>query len=1734
MSDLKIFIYPNILLRESWGVTTDSVGVATTDHGLVTSANTDHEDFGLITDIFDSGTEGSLRFGDTLAESRAASYNLESKVITQEPEDYGSVADSVTATDNYGILLDTLGFFGDYGTLVEINDPFGAIRLSGFATIETVQPQIHVGIGTITISGGGAEAIFEKATFADNETLLGTLSGTGAESFIPQVYTGSGSFSKFGSKVESRGYSYNLGSIQVIESPEDYGSVADSVLSSDDYGSYLNEPLNAYSDYGNIFSTEETLNPFGTISLSGSAEIETVQPQIHNGSGEITISGGGAVTAFIEKATFADNETLLGTFSGGEGDSYKKVYIGSGNIGVFSGAAESISYVYSIDSIDVFGGYEDYGLITDSPSYEDLGSITTPVVYDDLGIVQSPPVYPYGTVVISGAISEQGSFSYEASGEIVISGEASAVEKRTAADDETLLGTFSGTGAEAFVPQTYTGSGSFSAFGSKAESRGYSYGLGSIQVIDSPEDYGSVADAVSSSEDYGSYIGAGLTSYADYGDIFSTQETLIPFGSIVISGTAEVETVQPQIHSGSGEIVISGAATFEAITKVEEDKTLLGTFSGGNQYSDVNVYVGSGNIGVFSGASESRTYDYNIDSVLFGGATQDYGSVGVAATTSLDYGILSLSTTSPTQDYGYIVGGGYPYGTIVISGAISEQGSFSYETSGEIVISGAATFEKITFADDETLLGTFSGGNQYAEVSSYVGSGAIGIFSGAAESISYVYSIDSIDVFGGYEDYGSIASSVTYEDLGSITTPVVYDDLGIVQSPPVYPYGTAVISGASDEQRSFSYEASGEIVISGEASAVERVTAADDETLLGTFSGTGSESFQEGVYTGSGSFSAFGSKAESRGYSYNLGSIQVIESPEDYGSVADSVTSSDDYGSYIGAGLTSYVDHGNLFSTQETLTPFGTIRISGTAEVETIQPQVHSGSGEIVISGAATFEAITKVEEDKTLLGTFSGGNQYAEVSSYVGSGAIGIFSGASESRTYDYNLESIDVFGGYEDYGLITDSPSYEDLGSITTPVIYDDLGIVQSPPVYPYGEIIISGGFTNPQLTFAHEATGQITISGEASAVERVTAADDETLLGTFSGTGAEAFVPQTYVGSGEFSAFGSKAESRGYSYGIESIAIVDSPEDYGSVADSVTSSDDYGSYIGAGLTSYDDYGSLFLTPETTQPFGTIIISGGITDEQVIFAHEGSGTIGIFSGTAEVVGWNPPDQTVDITISGDALTAVEAEYTPDPGIGTIFIDGTLVERRTYSYNIDSASLTFESQDNGLISDSPDVAEIEGGSIASLPTEDGIDYGVLTIDATTLPYGTIRISGGFTNPQLTFAHEGSGTIGIFSGTADSVGWNPPDQTVDVTISGDALTAVEADYTEVGIGTVNVSGFATDERRSFSHVGSGQIDIGLFADVTSNIPSPTGGVIELFGRAGEVFVPTTYVGTGTVFTSDNGLESRTYIYNETSINALISEDNGFIIDPATYEDHGVLSDIVIYDDYGYVFDDGTQYPFDGVIEISGSASVRFDTETLYEGSGAIGIGGSANPVFYTPNYPGIGTITISGSAQEAKTPATHIGVGTGQFSAITGSAEVVGWNPPDRTVDITISGVGSERFSTLQTYSGVGTISIGGTASPVFFNPAYIGSGTIDVSGIATSHYVPNYPGIGTIFAITGAAEAYGAKPPIVPSDIIITGIGSEAYAPAGYTGIGTIVISGAGIGVSNPYRAPFVFVTII
>jgi hypothetical protein len=1651
---------------------------------------------------------GVVASSDALIERVSYDYNEQSILLYQSPEDFGGISTSVTIIDDYGSIADSSSAQDTYGSIGVSSDryPFGTIVISGQGEFVREVLNIHIGSGTIEVSGIAIEKNTESyvgvgtfSAFSGSAEVFGanppdkdvtiTISGSAVEKNTESYvgvgtfnasgssverntesyvgvgtfnasgslverntfsYVGVGTFSAFGGaaevyganppdndvtitisgeKVERRTYSYNELAVNSAFSVDDYGADLVTVPPYEDYGSIENS-VTEEDDYGNV-SSSQSESPFGLFVISGDAITTREVENIHIGSGTIEVSG-----SLVERNT--ESYVGVGTFSvSGSLDIVNTfVYIGVGTFSAFSGSAE------------VFGA---------NPPDKDV------------------------TITISGSAIEKNTESYVGVGTFSVSG--SAVEKNT--ESYIGVGTFSAFGgaAEVYGANPPDNDVLITISGEKIERRTYSYNELVVDSTFTTDDYG--ADLVSTPlyEDYGS-IENSVTEEDDYGNVTSSQSGS-PFGLFNISGSVDEQFFGAKIQIGSGSIEVSGSlverntesyvgvGTFSAfsgsaesfgpnppdqdlvitisgekIERVSRSYVGLGTFSsfGGSSIvfganppdKDVTItisgekvertlrsYVGVGTFSAFSGSAEvfganppdndvtitisgekveRRTYSYNelaVDSTF---SVDDYGADLVSTPLYEDYGSIENSVTEE-DDYGNVTSSqsGSPFGLFVISGdAITTRevenihiGSGTIEVSGSLI-------EKNT--------------ESYVGVGTFNASGSLGIVN------TFVYiGLGTFSSFGG--------SSIVFG-----------------ANPPENDV-TITISGEKVERTLRSYVGVGTFNASG--SLVER--NAFSYVGLGTFSAfSGSaEVFGANPPENDVTITISGEKVERRTYSYNELAVDSTFTVDDYGADLVSTPPYEDYGSITNS-ITEEDDYGNVTSVDST-SPFGLFNISGSADEQFFGAKIQVGSGTIEVSGSA----IEKNTESYIGLGTFS---------SFGGSSVVFGANPPDDDVTITISGEKVErTLRSYVGVG------TFDASGSANT--------------------------FVNAQKI--HIGSGTIEVSG--SLVERNT--ESYVGVGTFNASGS--LVERntfSYVGVGTFSSFGGTVESVSYDYNEQSIFLSQPSQDYGGIGTSVTIVDDYGSIADSTGAQQSDYGSVAISSDR-YPFGSFTISGfanesftpstyvgvgtfnasGSLVERNTFSYVGLGTFSAFGGSAVVFGANPPDKDVIITISGEKIERISKSY-----VGTS--DNQIID-----LNEDTGSEDFGSVDD------PNTSYEDAGGLLNLTSI--LIEGTVTESFVPTSYqgsGSAEFFGSAKESFTPTSYIGLGTFSAFGGSAVVFGANPPDDDVTITISGEKVERRTYSYNELAIdSSFTVDDYGADLVSTPPYEDYGSIENSVteeddYGNVTSVDSTSPFGLFNISGSASTPF-SRIYTGVGT-------------------INASGESDIRFL--PEFYIGSGSFSFIG-----GAAESFGPNPPEDTrLFSFSGSAldiklthaNVGFGTFSAFSGSAEV----------FGSNPPDKDvTITISGSANESFTPTTYIGFGS--FSAFGGASEVYGANPPDNDVTITISGDRIERKT--HAYVGFTSLSIVGGATGVEFTGEviYSGSGQINIDGIGVDKNIKSYVGLGAFSSFGGSAEVIGINPP--DNDVLITISGqAETRVISVYTHVATGIATFTGNSVNK------------
>jgi hypothetical protein len=1726
-------------------------------HGLGIEKNTEsYVGFGALSNL-DNGEQ---------QESTVYSYN-ESSIVPLDGEDYGYVFNIETSSEDVGSVVDPIllpNQIFDYQsiTLETPLRPYGVLNVSDNGATE-VFSKPFISSGTLLVKGSadvytlpihlgdGNAKIFGAAVEKNTESYVGTgslfsfvgatesfganppesiqlfkFSGSLIESFGKGLYTGSGSLFSFissseitsksesttglfkfsgaavekntesyvgtgslfsvGNLNEATVYSYNESSIVPLDGL-DYGLIINSETSNEDYESIV-DPIylpSQIEDYASI-TLDQPSRPYGRIRISSSAIEKNTESYV--GSGTLLTSGEASI--FVTPI-FVSTGSII-RFSGAAVEKNTESYVGTGSLFGFTGSAESFGanppesiqlFKFSGSLIESFGK----GLYTGS------GSLFTFISFTE-----------------TTSVSESTTGLFKFSG--------SAVEKNT---------------------ESYVGTGSLFSVGNLNEATVYSYNESSIVPLDgldygfisnldnSSEDYESIVDPIylpSQIEDYASitldqpsrpygrirfsgtviekntesYVGSGTLLTSGEASIFVTP-IFVSDGSIVrFSGAAVEKNTESYVGTGSlfgftgsgesfganppesiqlfkfsgsvvesfGKGLYTGSGSlftfisFTETTSVSESTTGLFRFSGSAVEKNTESYVGTGSLFSVGNVNEAKVYSYNESSIVpLDGL--DYGFISNLDNSSEDYDLITGSILLSTQieDYTSITldQPSRPYGRIRFSGTVIEKNTEDYVGSGTLLTSGEASiFVTPIFVSDGSIV-RFSGDAALKSSLSHVGSGSLFGFSSTTEALG-ANPPESIQLF---KFSGSVVES----------------------------FGKGLYTGSGSL---FSF-----------ISFTETTSVSESTTGLFKFSGAAVEKNTES-YVGTGSLFSVGNVNEAKVYSYNESSIVPLDGL-DYGFIANSETSSEDYDLITGSILlsTQIEDYASITLDQPSR-PYGRIRISSSTIEKNTESYV--GSGTLLTSGEASIFVTPIFESDGSIV-RFFGAAVEKNTESYVGSGSLFGIIGSGEAfganppesiQLFKFSGSLIESFGK----GLYTGTGSLFGFNSST--------------------EVTSKSEFT----------TGLFKFSG--SAVEKNT---------------------ESYVGKGSLFGIGALGEATTYSYNESSIV---NPEglDYGFIINPVTSSEDYNSivdnvYYSTDKQNYgfivDDsnrhpYGRIKFVGSTTFTFNVIQIGSGLvkfSGESVNFksptyngsgsikivpshtlridiSHIGSGSLFGIIGSGEAFGANPPESIQLFKFSGSVVEST----TPAPhvGSGSLFtfissseitsksesstglfkFSGVAVEKNTESYVGSGSLFGFDSSTEvaSVSESSTGLFKFSGSSIESKTPAPHIGSGSLfsfisfteTTSVSESTTGLFKFSGSSTESTTPAPHVGSGSLFGFTGSGEAFGANPPESIQLFRFSGAAVEKNTESY--VGSGslfsfisfteTTSVSESTTGlfkfsgsvvPKISLSHVGTGSLFgfTGSGEAFGANPPES----IQLFRFSGAAVEKNTesYVGTGSLF----GFDSSTEVASVSESSTGLFKFSGSVVPKISLSHVGSGS---LFGFTGSAESFGANPPESiQLFRFSGSA-VEKNTES-YVGTGNLLISGESLEFVALKFISDGSIIRFSGSSTESTTPAPH--VGSGSLFGFTGSGEAFGANPPESIQLFRFSGSAVEKNS--ESYVGTGSLFGFDSATESRF-VSEVSTGLFKFSGTVIPKISLSHIGSGSLFGFTGSAESFGANPP--------------------------------------------------
>ena len=480
--------------------------------------------------------------------------------------------------------------------------------------------------------------------------------------------------------------------------------------------------------------------------------------------------------------------------------------------------------------------------------------------------------------------------------------------------------------------------------------------------------------------------------------------------------------------------------------------------------------------------------------------------------------------------------------------------------------------------------------------------------------------------------------------------------------------------------------------------------------------------------------------------------------------------------------------------------------------------------------------------------------------------------------------------------------------------------------------------------------------------------------------------------------------------YKFNLEQADFPYEQEDYGTLSGSVSSTVDYGS--GLPVQNEPDYSTDLYYPPTptpsTPPGLPYLNFGFIYETQDQYPGGGLTTSGLVGQAKTTKDYTPP-LDLYIILAGEVLKKLVKVW-----VGT----GQLFEIR---------------EDGGI----------------RLIRQTGEASGTLRFDESTVG-ATEKVS--FDPPENNQLYSISGS------SVEKFVANTPEDTILFSAGGVGLTKQEWNY-----------GYYGDDNDPGT---SGIVTLGA-----GSVPTGVSFIVELDGN-------------GSLFSLGEKDESVTWSYNKSSI-GFGTEDWGYVYEQAAPVNWGFITDPVGGSDqnWGLITEtDFTELPFGSILF---DQTVEGDTRLLYlyqvtgaGTSGGITISGRplVHPeVDYTPHYGidkniGIGTtgIQISGEIEDPIRTFSHVGLGT--LFTTQGAAESITWDPPVGTVLYDFSGTGLEALSA-QTPERTVNVVISGVGTDEKFTAREVGvASTITLTGTLVERQTDDYVGSG-IATISGVAE---------------------------------------------------------
>ena len=1508
-----------------------------------------------------------------------------------------------------------------------------------------------------------------RVAFSPNWIAEGTVKTEGAAvERQTDHYKGSGTLFNFETVVEKITYHYSSTSNDIFQY-RNYGSVADQPIESITIQSIANETIESrkddrivdlvvggttsgsYLDYGPILldgedAPETVREDYGSImeSISRYAMGDLLVQGTASVRREFSYVGKGDLFAFVEgrgrtKPRWIANVNIEVR---GEGqDAVVKRFIGDGNLFNFEKAEERRTF-----------GYEGQGTFSTSGEAEiayEKAPYRAFVLFDvtsDTRVAFVPNFNGSGVATIDVGHVERTTFSEVGSGVLFDMG--NLVERRTYH--------YSHTSDTIFTPLDY---------GSVGANPIDSITIQSIanDTIESRKDQ-RIIDLVTTGSTSGSYFDYGSVSdfypsiTDDYEGITETV-TRYAMGGPQISGAADVN-FRP-VYVGSGDIAINISTIVRVLPRWIAFVPI--DFTGAATDTFTKAYKGSGIVPLPVSTTDTRSFAYEGKGELF----------------AINGGEEAVAFDYPRQDPVFTITGeaNVAYvpnwngsGTAVLSGTLVERAAFNPPARGDL-FSFNNLDERRTYHYNSSSIDLLNRISYGSVASPVIDSWVI---ANHATKVIQDYRndrlVDLVETGGGdFFDYGFLEQE-NIGGLPNINTPDATEDYQFIRDPELdasrYPFGvlfrhfeSEVIIGISLRHIAVNTEPT--VKIGGKVFVRLPNKHTGSGVLFNTGGAAESATFSPDDLTGLFDFVGFA--ATRRIPNFNGGgtirldgrasSAVAFAGFQENTIVLRGISGVKYTPSYAGTGVISTLSGAAEAVTASPDDLIGLFDFVGTATEKATA--VYTGSGSLfALSGAV--EAVTAVEEKRNLI-KVSGNAAERFIPNFNGSGSISVLSGAAESRT-----------GSPDPFFTLFD---FTGRGTVKATVVESGLA-----------RLTLSGTTEPEILTFAEQPFGTATILGQ----------------------GGERFVPH-YRGSGRIAALSGAAESftanpleRQLLFsmgGIATEAFTAAPAVEGTeIKLSGSTSPEirtfaeqpFGVIPVSGVADYihvDVYGG----------FGTLF-SGGFTSESVTFkippVREGDI---LFRGSAvEAVGFNPPEETAHLLLSGEVVIPLRT-FAEQPTV-RVAVSGVAIEKNTevyvgtgaiFSNGFTSESVTRKLPDftahlnvTGLAEERATFREIFFGSLFKFRGSAG--RALLTF--TEQPQTLSKISG---VAATTRARDfiGDGNIATLSGAAEAATFNPLEKDLLFDVTG--IAAERRTNAFVGTGQIKIYPEAADIRFTPNWNVEGvipvsgtavervardevvQVNIGTFSGAAESVtfnPLEKDMLFSIGGRAAyRTSVSEVKLADARIFAAEdnNGTTTKIHIGSGT---ATLS-GAGRIVITLSY-----VGDIRI-GTFSGAAESITVNPLEKDLLFSTSGIATLRSTRAYYGSGSLfALNGAAESRTVVP--PAEGLYDITGEAKIVIT-VSHIGDGN-LFSFVT-SDEKVAYDYVGEQVLFNLSGEAVERITNAE--SGFGSIfSFSGAAERVAFVPSLLAD--VNIAGRAATPRSRVFTGSGDLYAFDSAAES--------------------------------------------------------